>query len=85
MDKPYRTKFLDYDARRDPKTNVFCVRCQKDIKGEPKLHVHLVDGGPFVLHPEDENKYVDDGGDLLFHPIGSCCAKILGMEWVHKE
>lgn len=35
-----RTVFLDYDARRTPKTKRFCVKCQKDSE-------------PLVVHPSD--------------------------------
>jgi len=48
--------------------------------------VHLVDGGGYVLHPEDEERYAeenDDGGasDLLWFPIGTDCARKLGLAW----
>lgn len=82
--RPYRTKFLDYDARPSPKTEFFCVRCQRDIKpGAPHRLVHLVDGGYMILHPEDESKYRDDRGDLGLHPIGMDCARKIGLEWTH--
>lgn len=80
--KNYRTKFLDFDARRDPKTDHWCCRCQKDIKpGQAHRMVHLVDGGAFVLHPDDEAIYTPDAGDCGGHPIGSDCARKLGLEW----
>lgn len=79
-----RTKFVDYDARRDPKTNHFCVACQKDLKpGVPYREVHLVNGGPFALHPEDEPKYESDSGEMGMWPIGNDCARKLGLEWTH--
>lgn len=50
-----RGKYTDPDFRKDPKTESYCARCQKDIKlGKPYRLVHLLDGGFFVLHPEDE-------------------------------
>ena len=77
-----RTKFIDFDARRDPKTDFFCCACQKDMDPKkPCRAVHLVDGGMYALHPKDEEKYAPDGGDLGCHPIGSDCAKKLGLEW----
>ena len=90
---PYRTKYIDPDYRRDPKTDVFCARCQKDIKGPVQYVVHLVDGGMEALHSEDETLFQEAAvegseaqrGDLGCHPIGPCCAKKIGLEWVHKE
>lgn len=77
-----RTKFLDYDARREPKTDHYCVKCQRDIKpGSQFRMVHIVDGGGFVLHPEDESAYASDAGDMYFFPIGTDCARQLGLEW----
>lgn len=73
------------DYRRDPKTDTYCVICQRDIKGEPKHWVHLVNGGVEVLHPQDETLYKTDGGDLYFHPVGPECAKKIGKEWVHSD
>lgn len=72
------------NAHREPKTDQWCCCCQKDIKGEPKFFVHLVDGGLTVLHPKDEKNYQPDGGDLGFHPVGPDCGKKIGTEWLHK-
>lgn len=50
-----RTKFIEFDARRDPKTDFFCVACQKDMdRAKPVRAVHMVDGGYHALHPADE-------------------------------
>lgn len=82
----YRVKEMDYDTRRKPKTDRSCVRCQKDIKPDsPVRYVHLVDGGNFILHPEDEAIYAqasrsDDLGAWL---IGMDCARLEGLEWTH--
>lgn len=77
-----RTKFLDYDARRDPKTNRFCIRCQKDLKpGTPSRMVHVINGGSHILHPRDEAIYVSDRGDMGGFEIGPECARIVGLEW----
>jgi hypothetical protein len=43
--------------------------------------VHVIDGGSTILHPEDEQLYYSDEGDLYWHPIGPECAKIFGFEW----
>lgn len=85
----YRTKELDYDARRKPKTDRSCVCCQRDIKPESKARiVHLVDGGNFALHPQDENIYqqlTNKAGDLGAWLIGIDCARTLGTEWSIPE
>lgn len=86
---PYRTTFIDYDARREPKTDRFCVRCQKDIKtGSPARVVHFVDGNVMALHPEDEALYaqvVNKSGDGGMWLLGMDCARIVGLEWSVSE
>lgn len=81
----YRTVELDYDARRQPRTNRSCVRCQKDIKpASITRHVHVVGGGTAILHPADEIKYAACGphdGDCGSFEVGMDCARIIGMEW----
>lgn len=80
--KPYRSTFLDFDARREPKTELYCCKCQKDIKNKSSYRmVHIIEGGSQVLHPEDEHLYNDPPADLLWHPIGPDCARKLGLEW----
>jgi hypothetical protein len=87
----FRTKFIDPDYRRDPKTERFCVRCQKDLKpGQPFRVIHLVDGGPFALHRDDEAAYQaqsaaapggQDAGELGCFPVGMDCARKIGLEF----
>ena len=78
----YRTIYLNPNYIKEPKTNSYCVRCQKDIKETSRFRmVHLVDGGLQVLHSADESNYVSDQGDLYFHKVGIECAKILGLEY----
>jgi hypothetical protein len=72
------------DFRRDPKTDVFCCLCQRDIKGIVKHYVHMINGGPEILHPSDESAYTPDGGDLGIHPVGPECARKIGLAWCHK-
>lgn len=80
--KNYRTVFLDFDARPNPKTDFYCIRCQKDMKpGAAHRMVRLVDGGFMVLHPEDDSMFPADGDDYGLHRIGMDCAKTLGLEW----
>lgn len=82
----YRTIDIDQNCNApQPKTDRFCVRCQKDIKpNSPARMVHLVNGGPFALHPDDERKFAAIGnsaGDLGSWLVGMDCAKQIGMEW----
>jgi len=77
-----RKKELDYDARRRPKTDHHCVRCQRDIKpGSRYRMVHVIDGGGQILHPADEAAYVSDAGEMGLHPVGMDCARTIGLEW----
>lgn len=81
-----RTKFLDYDARKLPKTDRFCIMCQRDLKpNQPCRSVHLINGTMLVLHPGDEAKYTPNSGDMGSHLIGMDCARKLGMEWTREE
>lgn len=89
-DKPYRYCFLDFDARREPKTDSWCCACQKDLKGGKAYRwVHLIHGGAYVLHPQDEAIYAalqadpetQDRGDVYSFRIGNDCARKLGLEW----
>lgn len=86
ISEEHRTKDIDFDARRDPKTNHYCVACQKDLKqGQKHRTVHMIKGGYTALHPEDEHKYKPDSGDMGHWPIGMDCAKKLGLEWTHEK
>lgn len=80
----HRTKFLDPDhhASHHSKTDFWCCRCGKDIRTRANARwVHLVDGGMQILHPEDEDSYIADGGDMGGHPLGPDCAHKIGLEW----
>lgn len=76
---PFRTKFLDYDARRKPKTDHSCVKCQRDLKpGQPFRIVHVFEGA-FVVHPDGPQP-----DDVSAYPVGMDCAKAIGMEWTRE-
>lgn len=81
-----RTKFLDYDARRTPKTDFCCVMCQRDLDpADRKVRwVHIVDE-VLVLHPADEALYTPDAQDRGAFPIGPECAKKIGIEWTRPS
>lgn len=71
------TKFLDYDARRSPRTSRFCCMCQRDLElGSEVREVRLQDTEPFVIHPTDPAW--QSGSRNL---VGADCANRLGLEW----
>lgn len=87
-----RTKFVDFDARRDPKTEDWCIMCQKDIRPEaanPVVRLLLIDNSPHVVHAEDVKlmdgnilKAPKGSEDAGMHGIGADCAQTIGSEWV---
>jgi hypothetical protein len=80
-----RKKFIDYDARRKPRTRRYCGRCQKDIDpGKPTRRVYVT-GDMEAVHPEDLGSYVRSDSDFGWLLIGNECARILGIEWTLPE
>lgn len=74
-----KTKFIDPDYRRDPKTSSYCVRCQKDLKaGQTFRWVHLTEDGMEVIHPSEEPVVGGQWGR-----IGSECLRTIGAAWTH--
>jgi hypothetical protein len=80
----FRSKFVDPDFRRMPKSNTYCFVCQKDItKAVPYLG-HAAFGCVEVIHPEDReiaDRELDPADNLGLLPVGSDCAKRIGYEW----
>lgn len=80
-----RTKFIKFDARRNPKTMNWCVCCQKDIKLNQKHRFVFVGEGMEAIHPEDVATYnaQPKKSSIEIGPfrIGLACAKKLGLEW----
>lgn len=75
----------DPDFRRNPKTQVFFWRCQKDLKpDQPKRWIHLVGGGNQILHPDSEADYQSNSGDCGCFPVGMDCARRIGIEWTFE-
>lgn len=78
-----RTTFIDPDFRRDPKTETYCCRCQKDINGAYSW-VYLRADGATAVHPAD----VDAGrlpDDIGWCRIGPECVRKVGAEWVRAR
>ena len=88
-----RTEFIDFDARRDPKTGYYCPMCQKDIQPDSdhvEVRLILIDNRaqPHALHADDE-LLVDLGvlrlppgaEDEGRRPMGRDCARRMGKGW----
>lgn len=89
-------KFIDFDARRDPKTSHYCVACQRDLdptKPSSSLRLVHVDGAaPHAVAVADVPLL--DAGILEIGPrdhdygriaIGNDCARKLGPGWTVKK
>lgn len=85
------TKFIDFDARRDPKTPHWCIMCQRDLDPATEnreVRLILIDNRsqPHALHVDDEALFdlgvlLTDGEDGGRMPIGRDCARKLGKQW----
>jgi len=77
----WRTKFVDYDARRNPRTDRHCCMCQRDLRpGQAHRHVYLL-ADLLALHPGDFDKREPLASDLGWHLMGMDCARKFGMDW----
>lgn len=58
-----RLREIDFDARRDPQTNRYCVHCQRDLSPNGYVRfgrVLMVGRGPILtLHPDDVHEWQD--------------------------
>ena len=59
-----RKEFIDYDARREPRTKRFCVRCQKDLDSGKLVRRVYVTGDMEAIHPDDFGRYLPSDGDF---------------------
>lgn len=72
-----RKVFLDFDARREPKTDHCCIKCQRDLKpGQPFRVVALLSETMEIIHPDEPPQ---DGAQIW--PLGMDCARRVGLEW----
>lgn len=93
----YRTKFLDPDYRRMPKTTHYCIRCQRDIKpgAEARWVAFELDHFETAIHPDDlaaawpeiraRRAPHHHNCCISFEPIGSECIRKIGREWTLAE
>jgi hypothetical protein len=74
-----RTKHLDPDFRRNPRTSRYCVMCQRDLAAEKTVRgVWFSPEGMNAIHPDDVPAAPEP---KLYGLLGSDCAKRLGHEW----
>lgn len=69
---------LDPDYRKEPKTDFYCLLCQRDIKNKATAKaVHVVEGGSCICHPDDDQLHEGKPDDCGMYPVGpECCKKI---------
>lgn len=85
----YRTKFIDYDTRREPKTERYCIMCQRDLKlGQPFRTVmyeidrfHAVHTDDWDIARADIESRRTCLGPVQFALMGMDWARKLGMEF----
>lgn len=84
-----RTKWMDPDFRRHPKTELWCEMCQRDLKpGQPHRVIRWELDKYEAIHPDDWKRAAVEIPARRQHAyavvqglIGMDCAKRLGMEW----
>ena len=86
MSEPIRTRWMDPDFRRDPKTAQHCVICQRDLKpGQNHREVRWEQDRWEAIHPEDWDRAAQapHSRDHAIESglIGLDCARRLGLEW----
>ena len=59
-----RKEFIDYDARRKPRTKRFCVKCQKALDPGKLVRRVYVTRDMEAVHPDDIGRYVPSDRDL---------------------
>ena len=79
-----RTKWVDPDFRRDPKTERYCVVCQRDIAPDrPAFGVMWLWDACAVVHPDDWHMIPaeDVGESVHMSLVGPRCRRKIGGEW----
>jgi len=51
-----------------------CVVCGLPMPA-PKFLCHVIDGGGYAVHPDDDALYAPDGGDMGCQPVGTECLR----------
>ena len=71
----YRTMKMIWGMPESYPAGPICACCGRSLNGKAMVHVHVINGGSDVIHPEDEDMYESDAGDMDYHDIGIGCAK----------
>ena len=69
----------DPDFRRKPKTDCYCMICQKDIKGAHR--VILMTDNDEIIHPSSD---IPAEVKANFYSVGNDCAKRIGIDWTAR-
>lgn len=85
-----RTKWMDPDFRRDPKTSRYCILCGRDLKeGQPHRRVMFELDRYEAVHQDDWEIAAKDirsrrnvtGDPVIIELVGMDCARKLGLEY----
>ena len=71
-----RLKFLEYDSRPEPKTEHFCIACQRDLDPSKPYRTVRLTREMMVVYPGDKPPQTAE-----VWAIGPDCAEKLGLEW----
>ena len=80
-----KLEFLDYDARREPKTSIYCCKCQQDLNPDKPYRWVYLTGDMETVHPQNILSRAPKESDFGWLRIGLDCARIHGIEWTTKE
>jgi hypothetical protein len=76
-DEHMRTMPMIWNKGKERSANP-CAVCGRPLAETGNWAVHVINGGGDVLHPDDENLYLDDRADLGCHMVGPECRKRFG-------
>ncbi len=95
MSEEARLEWIDFDGRKHPQTDQFCIRCQKDIRHPDNASrvfvLVLWDNGANALDPVQVSAFqrgelttpkLDPHATHGWHLIGTECVRHLGKRWV---
>lgn len=82
-DVKVRDKWIDPWFNREPKTEHYCMMCQRDIKpDQPYRIIHWELDSYCAIHRDDlELARTVIERPIESGPIGMTCAKKLGLQW----
>jgi hypothetical protein len=77
-----RTKWTDPDFRKTPKTDFFCILCQRDLKPNQSYRMMAVNAASWeAIHRDDWEKAEPEFIEFYTGPVGSDCARRIGLEF----